>query len=131
MTREISPMRSLLNILLIVILVFPLNAGAAAWMAMSMDDVAHPEMAGYSHALQVMHSAELDGAAVAESSSPHGEHDSADCEEHCASCSNHCSSTAIISSHHNLFDKDEQRAGYLAGMTLYRHETLFRPPISA
>ncbi len=124
-------MRTLLNSLLIVILVFPLNAGAAAWMAMSMDDAAHLEMAGHSHALQAMSPAGMDGAVVAESSSPHSEHNSADCEEHCASCSNHCSSTAIISCHHNLFDTDEQRADFLAGMTLYRHETLFRPPISA
>lgn len=126
-------MRILLNSLLIVILVFPLNAGAAAWMAMSMDDTAHLEMAGHSHAhaLQMMPPAGIDGPVVAQSSSPHSEHNSADCEEHCASCSNHCSSTAIISSHHNLFDTDEQRVDFLAGMTLYRHEMLFRPPIFA
>jgi hypothetical protein len=126
-------MRKALISLLVLLLVAPLNASAASWMAMSMSHSdlhqqhAVSEDAGHNHHKAGSQMATHDDA----QSGQHHEHTAADCEEHCASCTNHCSSLGIVTSAEGLIDTERSVVGMLFGAPSNRFELLFRPPILA
>jgi hypothetical protein len=125
--------KKVLTSFLVIILVAPLNVGAAAWMAMSMGNseqhVQHMTSPGGDHSAQVG-AANIDSSDLTQSSIMH-EHDASDCEEHCASCTNHCSSLGIVTSSSGLFDPELHVTGVFSGTVSSRLELLFRPPILA
>lgn len=107
----------------------PLNAGAAAWMAMSMDNSSQHSITMDSAHKDHMES--TDTKSIEFMDIPHSQnHDESDCEEHCLSCSNHCSTTVIGPSSQDQFDLKRLLDGVLPGVTLIsRLDTPFRPPI--
>lgn len=125
--------QKVLTSFLAILLVAPLNASAAAWMAMSMGNSEQ----------HVQHMTISDSDLGSQSSAGHTEtsahpkfvtthdHDASDCEEHCASCTNHCSSLGIVTSFLSLLDLELLKAGLLSGSTISRFEILLRPPILA
>ena len=111
-----------LALLLIGSLLAPLNSGAAAWMALSMD-AADNAMAEQPHHQAPMghHSSHADG---------HDDsHDEDDCEEHCFSCTNHCSSLGIVSGSIVHLDLTRQLSALEVGLTSNYSDLLYRPPI--
>lgn len=117
--------------LLVVLLTAPLNASAAAWMAMSMNMAdQHGQHTTAHEADHGSHSAanHIGDPGLTASAETH-QHDAADCEEHCASCTNHCSSLGIVSSTVGVLGMENQSAGAGCGDTTSRLELLFRPPI--
>lgn len=116
---------------LVLIMLAPLNAGAAAWMAESSSVVDADEMA-MTQMLKLGH----DHAAMMDSSQKQSmmdahDHGSEDCDDYCMNCSNHCSSTAIIPSSSSSFALDRKFSRTIAGNTFSRAYLLYRPPISA
>jgi hypothetical protein len=116
---------------LVILMLAPLNAGAAAWMAESpsvADDgemtMSQMVMTGHDHeAMMSSHQKQ--------SMMDAHDHGSEDCEDYCMNCSNHCSSTALIPSSGNIFELDRKFNRTITGNTLSRAYLLFRPPISA
>ena len=113
--------------LLIVLLAAPLDAGAAAWMAMSMDQPDQPAMTMQDGSVHRMAMAEAVDSAAAPLAH---DHDEVDCEEHCLSCHNHCSSAAIVSSSQDSLVPAHLHTGFRSAAALNRIDLLFRPPIS-
>ncbi|PCI76999.1 MAG: hypothetical protein COB20_09310 [SAR86 cluster bacterium] len=116
---------------LVLIVLAPLNAGAAAWMTQSPTvgdtgemPMAQMDMAGHDHE-SMMSSGQKQLMMDAH------DHGSDDCDDYCMNCSNHCSSTAILSSSNDIFELDREFHKTLAGDTSNRAYLLFRPPIRA
>ena len=119
--------------LLVLLLVAPLNASAASWMAMSMSSSDHhmqlASLSDVDHDIHSLHP-HIDSHGDPKSAQPH-EHDAADCEEHCASCTNHCSSLGIVTTTQGRIDTEVGVTGMLIGAPSNHFELLFRPPIPA
>ena len=122
-----------LSIVLTILLLAPLNSGAAAWMAMSMSDSdlsVSTAQAHQHHDSHMNHGLQQHGDDHAHSM--HGEdHNADDCEEHCMSCSNHCSSLALVSNHYSAFNQVRLQTTVAGGLVSNHSDLLYRPPIRA
>lgn len=112
---------------LILLLLAPVNAGAAAWMnnSSAANDAATPSMHMAGHDHQAM----LDAGHQGAMDETH-DHSSGDCD-YCMSCSNHCASTALVSIYKDSFALNREFATTISADTLNRVYLLFRPPIRA
>ena len=128
--------------LILLSLSAPHNAGAAAWMSLSMSE--H----GDSRAMQGgmasnayhatargtnIHSYHNDQSESA--AHPRGpqdvEHNKQDCESECLSCANHCSSLALLSNYCESQSKNRVNTPSLTHPLSRFAEPLLRPPILA
>lgn len=130
----IPPMiRKLIVTVLMMIFVVPVNAVAAASMAVSISTVLH----GDSPALETLHARHSEHAMTVTSTGSGTDmiiahdHNVEDCDDYCMSCSNHCSSSGIVSSSKNSFERDREFEDFATAHTLSRAYLLFRPPIRA
>ena len=145
-------MKKALISLLVALLVAPLNASAASWMAMSMSNSDHHLQHEHSFHGDTHHNGhgvdpflethdfldipETHNALLTfeshgdPQSAQHHEHNAADCEEHCASCTNHCSSLGIVTTTQGRIDTEADVTGMLSGTPSNYFELLFRPPIT-
>lgn len=127
-TLYINPMiKRYIVTVLVLLMLAPVNAGAAAWMtesAPAADAMAQMHMAGHDH------EAMMDSSAKQAMMDAH-DHSSEDCDDYCMNCSNHCSSTAITPSSSSTFEVDRKFHRTHTGNTFSRAYLLYRPPISA
>ena len=132
--------RKAIAFVLVALLIAPLNAGAASWMALSMvesqaehsqqaDVAAETDLVSSNHEMHMAahHHKMKEGL----HDSQHGNHDAEDCEEHCLSCSNHCSSLGIVADQSQRFDLASHQSGLETNPTSSHSDLLLRPPISA
>lgn len=120
--------RRLIATLLMLILIAPINAVAAASMVVTISaeqgmTSAH-QLSHAGHGGHAMHAPEQ----LSSMSATH-DHNADDCDDYCMSCSNHCSSSAIVSSSKNTFELDREFEYPASAHTLSRAYLLFRPPI--
>ena len=142
-----SPQK-VISLLLALVLVAPVNAGAATWMALSMNstinsvdasvttdtasstqhmvDDSHAHQSSHAHMTHVAH----DLQQMDHQSHEHdGKHNEEDCNEHCISCANHCSSLGILSDNFMLSDLTKQSQRFESGNLNSFSDLLYRPPI--
>lgn len=116
---------------LVLLMLAPVNVGAAAWMVESSSVVKPDEMAmAEMHMTGHDHAAMMDSSAKQSMMAAH-DHGSQDCDDYCMNCSNHCSSTAIIPSSSSTFERDRKFNRTISGNTFSRAYLLYRPPIFA
>ncbi len=139
-----SPQKAI-SLLLALVLVAPVNAGAATWMALSMSstmnsmdmmdtsdlthhlvDDSHQHHSSHAHMTHMAHDLEQ----MDHQSHEHdGKHSEEDCNEHCVSCANHCSSLGILSDNFILSDLTKQSQRFESGNLNSFSDLLYRPPI--
>lgn len=137
-----SPQK-VISLLLALVLVAPVNAGAATWMALSMNSTINSvdasvitatasstqHMVDDSHDHHSSHAHTTHMAHDLEQIDQNHEHDDEDCNEHCVSCANHCSSLGILSDNFMLSDLTKQSQRFESGNLNSFSDLLYRPPI--